>query len=209
MMKNIVMAIAVLLLWLLLVVLINADDVSQKTPIYQYNESTNQEVLQTTQKVIENILIEETYKTNGGTYFKISSPLFGKETLENKNKTMVITENEYNEIIGKGNNAIQTDIYTLTITMPIVKYKTSKICPLKYEKTYTTQYAEKTVYKNNSARVKIQEDSKNKTKSAIGYIEIRRTAAFGEKDFTEHEIEEYKEKIMHMAKEYISAELTN
>ena len=182
----------------LLLILVTVTGCSNRS--YTMDESTEVKVEHTNKTELGRIEVKESYTLKGEKYYVLNISL--------SNRPITVSEKEYEKYFGGlENDAFETEVYTMNLEMEVVEYKNSIFwsSPLKNADT-SYDYREDSKYICNESRVKIGMDDKGSGYDrAFACINNTRFSIFGENDFTEEEIETYKDNLKLMGNEFIDS----
>lgn len=150
-------------------------------------------------KELARLKIKDTYKKDGMRYYIFRSDI-------SEDREFILSEEEWNKYIGYGNDAVDCNVYTLTMQGNIGTIKGFPN-PSYTKQVYGIDDSEMTDGLDDGARINIIVEATDdrtlykQTFDAYGRILIKRYSFVGEKDFSEKEIEEVKSQFELKAKE--------
>jgi hypothetical protein len=170
------------------------------TSIFTMDDSTEIKVEHTNETKIGRIEVKDSYTLKGEKYYVLNISL--------SNISITVSEKEYEKYFGLGNDAFETNVYTVNLKMDVVKFEPDLMwnTPLSDHNNTNYDYKEDSKYIYNKSSVEVaRKDGEGSYDSATACIRNTRFSIFGENDFTEEEIETYKDYLRLMGKDFISS----
>lgn len=141
--------------------------------------------------ILGRITVSDTYKKEGVNYYVVTTDIDCREN--------TYSQDEYESLFGLGNDAFDTDIYTLTMKTNLAFCDTAL-------KTDIEKKCEDGIYYCDDFNEDICNQVKvwvNPNVVRVSYV-ITRYSYLGESDFTEEEIERYREQMNDMCLDFLS-----
>lgn len=165
-------------------------------PTYDISKADNPDALCTTTSYesIARINITDKYRLKGGNYYILSFESIVTHSDHNyKSPEFVLSETEYNNYFGAGNDAFTTTVYGLRCETTVLTYRNNVSIYSCEVDVSDKKWGDSKIY---IGMCKNQETHK-------GYLYAYRFSVFGEQNFTDNEIEKAKELLISVCKNYV------